>query len=177
MMTLRGRLVQLKYTVQAMATIAIVVITFQVGGLRINASPSLPIGLYRTTSDSNAKLVEFCPAEPFASLSASRHYRGKGNCPDGAEPLMKPIVAVTGDIVEFSKHGLAVNGKLLSHSAAQTLDTKNRPLSHCPYGRYSVMIGTVWVLSSFNDRSFDSRYFGPVPATAIRHHLRAILTE
>jgi type IV secretory pathway protease TraF len=41
-------------------------------GLRINASPSLPLGLYVTTNDSGADLVEFCPPEPFARLAAQR---------------------------------------------------------------------------------------------------------
>ena len=36
--------------------------------------------------------------------------------------------------------------------------------------------GTVWVASSYHSRSFDSRYFGPVYTTAIRHRLKALLT-
>src|SRR4051812_35963669 len=35
-------------------------------GLRINTSPSLPVGLYITTDEAAGKLVEFCPAEPYA---------------------------------------------------------------------------------------------------------------
>ena len=46
--------------------------TFQLGGLRVNASPSLPIGLYKTTSDKSANLVEFCPGEPYGTLSRRR---------------------------------------------------------------------------------------------------------
>jgi len=38
-------------------------------GLRLNDSPSMPTGLYvRTSSESIATLVVFCPAEPFARL-------------------------------------------------------------------------------------------------------------
>jgi conjugative transfer signal peptidase TraF len=110
-------------------------------------------------------------------MSASRGYRGKGNCQDRAEPLMKPTVAVAGDIVEVSSRGVAVNGGLLPNSAALPLDTKNRPLQHWPFGKYRVDTGSVWVISSFNARSFDSRYFGPVPITSIRSHLWPLLTE
>src|SRR5262245_43104196 len=78
-------------------------------GVRVNASPSLPIGLYITTPDSHSSLVEFCPDEPAASLGISRGYRTPGSCPDGATPLLKPVVAVTGDVVEVSPKGLAVN--------------------------------------------------------------------
>ena len=38
-------------------------------GVRFNSSPSLPVGMYITTADEHSNLVEFCPAEPFASLS------------------------------------------------------------------------------------------------------------
>src|SRR5690242_4919573 len=67
-------------------------------GLRLNDSPSMPTGLYvRTSSESIASLVVFCPAAPFAQLSVERGYRSRGNCPDGAEPLAKPIVARPGN--------------------------------------------------------------------------------
>jgi len=150
---------------------------FDFGNLRINTSASLPVGLYRITSDPSATLIEFCPAEPFGSLSASRAYRGKGNCPDGAEPLMKPLVATAGDIVTTSDRGVAVNGTLLQNSAPLAFDTKNRRLVHWAFGDYRVPAGDVWVISSYNSRSFDSRYFGPVPLSTVRHRLRPLITE
>jgi conjugative transfer signal peptidase TraF len=151
--------------------------TLHFGGIRINASASLPIGLYRVTSDQSARLIEFCPAKPFGSLSANRAYRGKGNCPDGAEPLMKPIVAAAGDTVQLSAVGVAVNGKLLPNSAPLAFDTKHRPLQRWPFGKYRVASKTVWVISSYNARSFDSRYFGPVQLSSVRFHLTPVLTE
>src|SRR5215469_11900370 len=81
-----------------------------ISGIRISTSPSLPIGLYRITSDEHTALVEFCPAEPYASFAAVRGYRSTGNCPDGASPLMKPVVAIAGDHVRVSRQGLEVNG-------------------------------------------------------------------
>ncbi len=143
-MTLRGRLAQLRYAAPATAAIAVIYFAFCIGGIRVNASSSLPVGLYKITSDST-ELVEFCPPEPFASLSALRGYRAKGSCHDGAEPLMKPIVAVEGSIVAISNDGLTVNGKLLPNSRACPFDTKGRPLTHWPFGQYRVAIGTVWV--------------------------------
>src|SRR5579885_3450339 len=110
-MTPRG----LSVPLSAALAVSGLVASFHFGGIRVNASASLPIGLYRVTSDESVKLIEFCPIEPFGSLSANRAYRGKGNCPDGAEPLMKPTVAAAGDTVEFSSHGVAVNGRLLSN--------------------------------------------------------------
>ncbi len=150
---------------------------FDFGGIRVNASASLPIGLYRTTNQRSADLVEFCPEELYATLSAERAYRETGDCPDGAEPLMKPIVALDGDIVTVSPTGVGVNGRLLRNSAPRRLDTDNRSLEHWPFGTYRVCPGTAWVISSFNARSFDSRYFGPIPFTRIRSYLRPLLTE
>ena len=67
----------------ALVATGVAVATFQLSGslgLRINTSPSLPMGLYITTADAGANLVEFCPAEPFATLSIVRGYRDPGTC-------------------------------------------------------------------------------------------------
>ena len=176
-MILRGRLARLDGFLVSGLVITGMCTGLQQGGLRVNASSSLPIGLYRMTSDKTAELVEFCPAEPFASVSATRGYRGKGNCPDGAQPLMKPVVALAGDDVEVSPAGVSVNGRLLPNSAARLFDTHGRRLIHWAYGHHRVSPGTVWVISSFNQRSFDSRYFGPISVASIRSHLRPLLTE
>ena len=145
-------------------------------GLRINSSPSLPIGLYITTEGDRANLAEFCPAEPFGDLAIARGYRDAGNCRDGAAPLLKPVVARPADVVELSDRGITVNGRILPNTAPISTDTRGRPLSPWQFGRHVVQPGTVWVASSFNPRSFDSRYFGPVQISAIRNYLRPLLT-
>ena len=163
----------------ALVATGAVVVTFQFCGfigLRINTSPSLPMGLYITTADAGANMVEFCPAEPFATLATVRGYRDPGICRDGGAPLLKPIVAKSGDVVELSARGISVNGRLLSNTAPLSKDTKGRPLEAWPFGRYVVASETVWVASSYHPRSFDSRYFGPISTAAIRHRLRAFLT-
>ena len=146
-------------------------------GLRLNDSRSMPTGLYvRTSSESRSSLVVFCPAEPIAGLSAERGYRSRGNCPDGDEPLAKPIAARPGDIVELSAMGMAVNGRLLVNTAPLVTDAAGRPLPQWPFGRYVVAPGSVWVASSYSPRSLDSRYFGPVKASQVREHVRPLLT-
>ncbi len=146
-------------------------------GLRLNDSPSMPTGLYvRTSSESMASLVVFCPAEPFATLSVERGYRSRGNCPDGAEPLAKPTAARQADVVELSAKGMSVNGQLLPNTAPLATDSAGRPLPYWPFGKYVVAPGTLWVASSYNPRSFDSRYFGPVKASQVREHVRPLLT-
>ena len=146
------------------------------GELRINCSPSLPLGLYKKTTDSRAPLVEFCPQEPYGGFAASRGYRSFGNCPDGADPLMKPVVAKAGDIVDVSDRGIEVNGRLLSNTAPKLRDSQGRPMTPWPYGQYRVGADAVWVASSYNPWSFDSRYFGPIPVGIIRGRLKPLLT-
>ena len=163
----------------ALVAVGVVLLTFQLSGtlgLRINTSPSLPIGLYIATADADANMVEFCPAEPFATFAIVRGYRDPGNCRDGGAPLLKPVVANAGDVVELSARGISVNGALLPNTAPLSKDTKGRPLEAWPFGHYVVASETVWVASSYHPRSFDSRYFGPIPIAAIRLRLKAFLT-
>lgn len=141
-------------------------------GVRLNVSPSLPVGVYVASDD--GRLVEFCPAEPFASMAITRGYRAQGACPDGGTPLLKPVIATAGDMVDVLADGIVVNGVRVPNTAPLPADTKHRPLTHWPFGRYAVSAGMVWVASSYNDRSFDSRYFGPVSVAAIRNRARPV---
>ena len=145
-------------------------------GVRINTTESLPRGLYVTTARDTA-LVEFCPEEPFASMALQRGYRSQGSCRDGGMPLLKPVVAVPGDLVAFSDRGIGVNGRLLENTAPLSADSFGRALPVWPFGTYRVAPDEVWVASSYTPRSFDSRYFGPIPRTAIRERIRPLITE
>lgn len=146
------------------------------GGVRVNLTGSLPIGLYLISTTADANLVEFCPPAPFSELSVLRQYRYPGNCPDGDNPLMKPVVAVAGDVVVLSEAGLQVNGAILKNTAPRSVDSKSRPLPVFPFGVYRVAPGTVWVASTYHRLSFDSRYFGPISTSLIRHRLSPLFT-
>ncbi|MGI9074275.1 MAG: S26 family signal peptidase [Bryobacteraceae bacterium] len=85
-------------------------------------------------------------------------------------------MARPGDVVKLSRQGIEVNGALLPNTAPVSSDTKGRSLESWKFGRYTVHPGTIWVASSYNRRSFDSRYFGPVAITSVREHVRPLLT-
>jgi len=146
-------------------------VLFYAADLRINTSASLPVGLYVVSP--NGTFIEFCPADH--GLSAQRHYRGRGTCPDGAVPLLKPVIGGPADEVVVSPAGIAVNGNLLPHTAPLDRDSERRPLTHWPFGRYAAARGSLWVASSYNPRSYDSRYFGPVREIAVRDRLRPLI--
>jgi conjugative transfer signal peptidase TraF len=144
-------------------------------GVRANLSPSLPPGLYIVDPGAAASLVEFCPAQPFGAFANGREYRHVGACADGGSPLLKPVVARVGDTVVVFPKGILVNGEFLPNSAPRHTDTVGRPLTPWPPGTYRVKTGTLWVLSSYHPGSFDSRYFGPILESSVRHRLRPLL--
>jgi conjugative transfer signal peptidase TraF len=144
-----------------------------VSGSRLNTSPSLPAGLYVP----GGNLALFCPEEPYASLALRRQYRIAGSCPDGGEPLLKPVVARAGDAVQMSAVGISVNGKLLENTAPLMRDSAGRPIAPYPAGTYKVQPGTVWVASSYSAKSFDSRYFGAVEESRITSYLQPLLVR
>ena len=143
-------------------------------GMRINLTDSLPRGLYLITDDLNAALVEFCPPGVFGALFARRGYRPGGICPDREAPLLKPVIARPGDRVLISADGISVNGRQLPNTKPRRYDSAGRPLASWPSGVYSVASATVWAVSTYHPNSFDSRYFGPISDSMIRHRLRPL---
>ena len=151
--------------------------TFRLFAVRINITSSLARGFYIVSESPAANLVEFCPEGEAARISLERGYRTPGgNCPDGGSPLLKPIVAVSGDRVEVTNNGIRVNGKLIANSAAHLKDHGGRALKPWPNGQYIVPAGSLWLVSDFNGWSFDSRYFGPIRCSLVRHRLRPLWT-
>jgi conjugative transfer signal peptidase TraF len=167
----------LRATLFLCAPFLVLYTTFRLFGIRINITPSLARGFYIVSDSSAAHLVEFCPQGEAATVSLERGYRTPGgSCPDGGSPLLKPIAAVAGDRVKVTSNGIQVNGKLIPNSAAHVKDHRGRTLKPWPSGDYIVAQGRLWVISDFSDWSFDSRYFGPISCSLVRHRLRSLWT-
>ncbi len=143
----------------------IIVVAAGLLGVRLNiASNSLPYGLYRIVPAGQGIDLLVCPTGIAETVTVERGYRPKSlGCGDGFAPLLKPIAARAGDTVAVSDRGIAVNGKLLPNSKQFPSDARGRLLPLMPHGTYTVQPGTVWLVSTYNRYSFDSRYFGPVP--------------
>lgn len=143
-------------------------------GWRINHTASLPMGLWRVRAVDApiraGQIVEFCPPDTALFRTArERGYLGHGDCPGGYERLMKPVVAVGGDKVEVTASGIAVNGRLLANSTGLAKDGAGRDLPHVLPATVTVAEGELWLVSSHHPASFDSRYFGPIPAARVLH--------
>jgi conjugative transfer signal peptidase TraF len=154
--------------------------------LRINTSASLPRGLYLEIprgwlgrAPARGDLVLVCAPAAGAELARRRGYLGDGPCgagaAGGAAALGKVVLAVAGDEVSFGAAGLAVNGRAVAASRALPRDARARPLAHYPYGTWRIAPGELWLLAPYHPRSYDSRYFGPVAAAAVRGWLMPVL--
>ena len=153
--------------------------TADVEGLRLNNTPSMPRGLWRVVgSDAplyRGEIVTICPPDTRPiRLGAGRGYIPAGNCPGGYEPLVKPIAATAGDTVAVTPAGIVVDGEPVPGTAQLVQDSAGRPLRAYPAGFYQVAEGDVWLLSGHDARSFDSRYFGPVPAANVQGVARPV---
>lgn len=91
-------------------------------------------------------------------------------------PLVKRIIALAGDTVRIEKHGIYVNGELLSEPYAYTTDPNYvyaEGLMSCfDLGKdYTVPEDYVFVLGDHRDNSADSRSFGFIPENSILGHV------
>lgn len=154
----------------ALAIVALIASTIgSAGTLRINFTSSLPRGIYRLAGGPPSKgaMVLACLPDTVARFARARGYVWRGDCPGDAAPVGKVVSAVAGDMVVATIEGLIINGRALPNTAARSRDGKGRPMTRFPSGRYVVAPGQLWLTSTYNPASFDSRYFGPVLATAV----------
>jgi conjugative transfer signal peptidase TraF len=149
-------------------------------GVHWNGSASMPVGLWRTVPFQGplrtGDIVTFCPAEAVAELGLRRGYLDGGHCPGGVAPLLKPVAAVPGDEVVIDARGISVNGRLILRSRPLQTDPAGRPLTAIAQGAYRVDPSSVWIVSGHDERSYDSRYWGPLQITTILARATPILT-
>src|SRR5207247_3960044 len=93
----------------------------------------------------------------------------------GTQAVLKRIGAVPGDVMDLEPHGLGVDGARLPDSAPAMSDSRGRPLPDAPWGHEVVAPGEVWLIGVETTRSWDSRYFDPVPLDQVRP-VRPVLT-
>tara|TARA_Y100000815_G_scaffold100934_1_gene89706 strand:+ start:22379 stop:22909 length:531 start_codon:yes stop_codon:yes gene_type:complete len=153
------------------ALLCIPVVMFAAGygaGLRINWTPSYPLGLWRIAPLSRpvdlGDRVFICPPDTEVFREArTRGYLRRGLCPGWLSPLIKTVVALPGQRVEIGRT-VTIDGRELPRSTLQPLDGSGRALTPAAGG--IVPPGMVFLHSPYRG-SYDSRYFGPVPAAGV----------
>ncbi len=152
--------------------VALLVALGRVLGLRISLTDSAaPAGIYRIVpgvSVERGELVGACLPASIAQEGLARGYLRKGDCPGGAEPVAKMVGALPGDVLEVQSGWVSVDGQAFADSAVAARDSIGRPLPHVPWGSRQVAPGEVWLFGFHNARSWDARYFGPVPLSGVR---------
>lgn len=138
------------------------------GGLRINFTLSYPLGLWRVMPlDRPAAVGDrlfICPPETAAfALALERGYVRRGLCPGWMSPLIKTVVAVAGQRIAIGP-SILIDGRTLNHSDIHAADAEGRVLPRSLGG--IVPADQVFLHSDFAG-SYDSRYFGPIPADGI----------
>lgn len=147
------------------------------GGLRLNLSNSIPIGIYIAVQSppTRGTFVLVCLPTNMASMARERGYVLRGHqCPGGLVPIGKPVLATAGDTVTVAEAGLLLNGRYVTNSQPLHRDANGRLLPRISRGRYAVASGELWVVSPYSYRSFDSRYFGPIGTSSIQTAVRPL---
>ena len=152
-------------------------------GVRVNTTPSLPIGLYVASAlgerpVARGDLVAACPDT--AAVERLGRYWTNGRCPggagrpDGVRPLAKPVAGLPGDTVRVGHTGVWIGERLLPSSAPLVRDRAGRPVQP-QLGVRVLGPGEYWLHSGRVPTSIDSRYAGPV--RVILERLRPLWTE
>jgi conjugative transfer signal peptidase TraF len=153
--------------------------------LYINSSESMPVGVYLSfpaSADLHPDdLIAFCiPKGTATKIFENRNYLPKSErCSQssGLFPILKPVVAVHGDVVEITESGVTVNGHHITNSKVIRTDSMDREMPHLPIGwKKKLTHEEFFLLSTHTKRSLDSRYFGPIYYPLVLAQTKPLLT-
>jgi conjugative transfer signal peptidase TraF len=148
------------------------------GLIFVATDSSCPIGIYHVVHQplAHGELVEACLPEAIASYGMSRGYLASGKCPDGAEPVIKVIGAIADDRVNLALENIRVNDTALPGSATRLRDSHGRAVRALARRNYETAANELWLFGLQDARSWDSRYFGPVPVNAVLGAVEPVFT-
>ena len=136
-----------------------------------NPSDSVPRGWYRIEPADALQVGSIVLARlpaPAATLAAQRGYLPAGI------PLLKRVGAVAPQRVCMEGESVRIDD--VTVGTVMRADGQGRPLQAWPQCRRLVR-GELFLLSSTNPASFDSRYFGPIAAANVIGRAQAIWTR
>lgn len=144
-------------------------------GVRINTTPSIPIGIYKVTDKHPSKgdIVSFCPPNTFLFQEVKlRGWINKGFCDGELGTMMKILVAEAGDIISIDPSGVFINGEYYLYS--KQVPNLNLPVMELH--NHSLKDGEIFTMTDNNPLSFDGRYYGILNESAIESVLTPIFT-
>jgi conjugative transfer signal peptidase TraF len=126
-----------------------------------NASESAPIGLYHVQPAGMlfvTTLVVAIPPEPLATVLSQGGYLPRG------VPLLKRIAALAGQSVCRDELIISVDSIVIGTARERDRGGRTLPVWQ---GCRTIADGEVFLMNWDEPASLDSRYFGPIPASAI----------
>lgn len=151
----------LTLSILALGSLSFPVLDWPTPLLIYNASASAPIGFYRVLPAEPLRrgdLVLAHTPDSIRQLAAERRY-----LPTNV-PLVKRIVALGGDTVCAINHAVSIDGHHVADQLAA--DSRGRPLPIWT-GCRTLRPGEIFLLMQGVPDSFDGRYFGPIPDSAV----------
>lgn len=140
--------------------------------LVVNTTASLPPGIYHRTFEEPKRgsiVLVSPPARQIFKAALAKGILSPGNTEAGTCPLIKIMAAADGDEIEIQENGMWVNDAPLSNSQRQNWEISG--MVALPIKKK--LEGEV-LLYTPHPQSFDSRYFGPIPADSILATLKPI---
>jgi len=165
------QLARLRFLWIALGAVGLLILLFQLMGIRVNFTGSMPIGIYQQchhTKIHRGDIISFCLPKRMALVGKSQGYISSGPCPGNAMRLLKQVIAVPADEVALSSNFIRVNGHRY-FTPQQAVNHNGRHIFHWVKNGIYHNIKTVWVYGSHDPvHSWDSRYFGGIPMNAIQ---------
>ncbi|MBN9670207.1 S26 family signal peptidase [Roseibium aggregatum] len=136
-----------------------------------NASASVPIDFYTIASADRLKvpdLVAVMPPEPLAGFMVARGYIGRD------VPILKHVIGLPGQRVCRDGAEVTVDGSYLGEARERDSHGRDLPVWQ---GCRTIAEGEVFLMNPAVEDSFDGRYFGPFPTSAVIGKASPLFTD
>lgn len=154
-----------KIIVAVVSVISFVFIFLYEKGYVINLTASFPLGIYKKISTIKSlkrnDLVLFCPPnKKIFKFARNKRYLNYGICPGGFIKMMKKAAGLPGDHIIINKY-VYINGIKQKNSLIYREDSQGNIL---PKIKENMTLNKdeYFMMSDYDIRSFDSRYFGKI---------------
>lgn len=133
----------------------------------INRTGSLPLGIYHISSGNTIKrndIVVFCPPyNEFLKFAEKQGYFGNLElvCDNKTPKYMKKVVGLPGDDIYISLSGVYINRRKIKNSEPYEKILSDKIFQNY-FKHIKLQDKEYFLMSDYNQLSFDSRYFGIV---------------
>lgn len=143
------------------------------GVVVLNLTASEPVGIYWSASKSGDFAQVCLTPDQWSVASRSGSNLLSGSCADGHAPILKQIYYASPTTpVQLTAEGFRQVGALHTNTAPVVYAANGVPVQHYPFGVYT---SGIFAYSTYNERSYDSRYFGPIRQSQIVGYTKPLL--